>query len=66
MFDNLGSRHNDADATLCADLLERAISEHLAEGSIVTYDLGGNASTTEVGTAIADRCAVLLKETFNN
>jgi len=66
MFDNLGSRHNDADATLCADLLERAISEHLAEGSIITYDLGGNASTTEVGTAIADRCAVLLKEAFNN
>ena len=66
MFDNLGSRHNDADATLCADLLERAISEHLAEGSIVTYDLGGNASTTEVGTAIADRCTVLLKEAFNN
>ena len=37
---------------------------NLAEGEIITYDLGGNASTSEVGTAIADRCAVILKETF--
>ena len=66
MFDNLGSRHNDEDAILCAELLDRAISEHLAQSDINTYDLGGNASTSEVGTAIADRCAAILKETFNN
>ena len=66
MFDNLGSRHNDEDAILCAELLDRAISEHLAQSDIITYDLGGNASTSEVGTAIADRCAAILKETFNN
>ena len=66
MFENLGSRHHDKDAILCADLLDRAISEHLAEGKIITYDLGGNASTSEVGTAIADRCIMLLKETFSD
>ena len=66
MFDNLGSKHHDKDAILCAELLDRAISEHLAEGEIITYDLGGNSSTSEVGTAIADRCIVLLKEAFNN
>ena len=62
MFDNLGSRHDDSDATICSDVLERAISEHLASGGPVTYDLGGKASTSEVGEAIALRCAELLKK----
>jgi len=30
----------------------------------VTYDLGGTASTSDVGMAIADRCEKLLKENF--
>jgi 3-isopropylmalate dehydrogenase len=66
MFDNLGSRHADLEANLCADILDRAIAEHLKEGAVVTYDLGGNASTSDVGTAIANRCEAILKETFNN
>jgi len=62
MFDTLGSRHDDSNATICSDVLERAISEHLASGGPVTYDLGGKASTSEVGEAIALRCAELLKK----
>ena len=62
MFDTLGSRHDDSNATICSDVLERAISEHLASGGPVTYDLGGQASTSEVGEAIALRCAELLKK----
>ena len=65
MMDHLGSRHSDDNATLCADILETAISQHLAEGGVVTYDLGGEASTTEVGQAIAARCADLLKEQYH-
>ena len=38
---------------LCAEVIERAISEHMSSGGPVTYDLGGKASTTEVGEAIA-------------
>ena len=64
MFDNLGVRHDDSDAMLCADILETAISSHLAEGGVVTYDLGGEASTSEVGQAIAERCKVLLQEHY--
>ena len=62
MFDSLGLRHNDEKATMCADVLERAISEHMSEGGPVTYDLGGRASTTEVGKAISSRCSAILKE----
>ena len=66
MLDNLGARHDDSDASLCADILDRAIANHLSEGGAVTYDLGGNASTSEVGTSIANRCKKILKETFVN
>ena len=62
MFDSLGLRHDDEKATMCADVLERAISEHMSEGGPVTYDLGGNASTTEVGKAISSRCSEILRE----
>ena len=64
MFDNLGVRHDDSDAILCADILETAISSHLSEGGAVTYDLGGVASTSEVGQAIAERCRALLQEHY--
>jgi|TARA_B110000263_G_scaffold249208_1_gene266133 3-isopropylmalate dehydrogenase len=62
MFDSLGSRHDDEKATMCADVLERAISEHMSMGGLVTYDLGGRASTTAVGQAISSRCAEILLE----
>ena len=62
MFDSLGLRHDDEKATMCADVLERAISEHMSEGGPVTYDLGGKASTTEVGKAISSRCFEILRE----
>ena len=64
MFDSLGLRHGDDDAIMCADILEMAIADHLANGGAVTYDLGGTASTSEVGQAIAERCAALLGEQF--
>jgi len=64
MFDNLGARHDDPDALVCADILEDAISSHFSEGGIVTYDLGGSASTSEVGLAIAERCGKLLQEHY--
>ena len=62
MFDSLGSKNDDKEATLCAEVIERAISEHMSSGSPVTYDLGGKASTTEVGEAIASRCKAILTE----
>ncbi len=62
MFESLGSRNNDDEAILCSEVLERAISEHLSSGAPVTYDLGGQASTTQVGSAIAQSCRGILEE----
>ena len=38
-----------------ADMLEKAIVEVIAEGKSVTYDLGGKATTTEMGAAIIEK-----------
>ena len=53
MFDSLGLKNNDQEAILCAEVIERAISEHMSSGGPVTYDLGGKASTTDVGEALS-------------
>ena len=62
MFETLGKRKEDPMISVCAEVLERAISEHMSSGGLVTYDLGGQASTTDVGESIATRCAEILLE----
>ena len=62
MFETLGKRKEDPMISICAEVLERAISEHMSSGGLVTYDLGGQASTTDVGESIATRCAKILLE----
>jgi isocitrate dehydrogenase (NAD+) len=42
-----------------AERLDRAVADVVAEGRHVTHDLGGTATTREMGEAIADRCAAL-------
>tara|TARA_B100000902_G_scaffold179595_1_gene172705 strand:+ start:4812 stop:6023 length:1212 start_codon:yes stop_codon:yes gene_type:complete len=64
MFEALAYRTEDKNLDKCADILQKAIQDHFEEGGVVTYDLGGNASTSEVGQAIADRCEMLLIEEF--
>tara|TARA_A100001037_G_scaffold51595_1_gene43617 strand:+ start:3171 stop:4349 length:1179 start_codon:yes stop_codon:yes gene_type:complete len=61
MIEWLGLRHNDEEALRVASLIELAISEHVEEGSCLTYDLGGSASTSDVGTMIADRLSNMLQ-----
>jgi 3-isopropylmalate dehydrogenase len=53
MLEWLGSRHADALATQGADLIDRAVSAVTGSG-ILTPDLGGKATTGEIGTAVAD------------
>ena len=64
MFEGLAYRHNDDDMDVCADIVQTAIQQHFEEGGCVTYDLGGDASTSDVGEAIVDRCEKMLREQF--
>ena len=46
---------------LAAEMVESAIENQVSEGKALTYDLGGNASTSEVSDAICMRVASMLK-----
>jgi 3-isopropylmalate dehydrogenase len=61
MIEWLGMRHNDNEAIQVSQLIEKAVSDHLQDGSILTYDLGGKASTSEVGSSIVNRLSELLQ-----
>lgn len=52
MFDWLGERHDDSSASQAADHVERAVRTTLESGDVLTADLGGNATTTEVTDAV--------------
>ena len=49
----LGRKHKNAKASAAADLIHKAVTKVLAEGKTLTRDLGGKASTTAMGDAIA-------------
>jgi 3-isopropylmalate dehydrogenase len=50
MLDHLGEKKMAAQ-------LERAVAEVIAEGQVRTYDMGGDATTTDMAAAIAARAA---------
>ena len=49
----LGRARNDAQATAAAKLMDAAVDKVVAEAKNLTGDLGGKASTTQMGDAIA-------------
>jgi 3-isopropylmalate dehydrogenase len=49
----LGRKHKDAKASAAAELMTKAVMKVIADGKTLTRDLGGRASTTEMGDAIA-------------
>jgi 3-isopropylmalate dehydrogenase len=53
MLDWLGERHHDPAATGAAERIERAVASVLAAGTVRTPDIGGRATTREVGDAVA-------------
>lgn len=52
MLDWLGERHGDAAASLIARRIESAVAEILSAGKVLTPDLGGRASTAQMGDAV--------------
>lgn len=51
----LGRKHDDSDLSAAAERVERAVSDLVAEGKILTADLGGTASTRDVTAAVCSR-----------
>jgi 3-isopropylmalate dehydrogenase len=49
----LGRKHADAQATAAAEKMLAAVDRVITQGKTVTGDLGGKASTQEMGDAIA-------------
>ena len=65
MLEWLGMRRDDADALAAAVIVERAISDQLLSAEELTYDLGGTASTSQVGDSIVVRVRTLLAEHYS-
>lgn len=59
LFEWLGRRNADGALLAAAGLIERAVTEIVAEGNALTPDLGGSSSTQEMGRAVAERVASL-------
>ena len=55
MLDWLGRRHNDDAAIKAADCIEQAVTKVLEIDKIMTSDIGGEATTAQVGDAVAER-----------
>ncbi len=55
MLDWVGLKHSDQNLITAAEKVEEAIVTVLEEGRTLTYDLGGHAKCSEVGTAIVER-----------
>jgi 3-isopropylmalate dehydrogenase len=49
----LGRKHNDPKATAAASFMQTAIDKVITDGKYLTKDLGGSASTQDMGNAIA-------------
>ena len=61
MLDWLGRRKEDKVLLEASRAVEQAVEAVLTEGKALTYDLGGKAKCSEVGTAVAKAITVLAK-----
>ncbi|MEQ8817546.1 MAG: isocitrate/isopropylmalate family dehydrogenase [Thalassobaculum sp.] len=53
MLDWLGDRHGNAEMVRLGEALHRAVADVLADGRVLTADLGGSAGTEAVAAAVA-------------
>ncbi|HYM38755.1 MAG TPA: isocitrate/isopropylmalate dehydrogenase family protein [Thermoplasmata archaeon] len=61
MLEWLGRRRNDKALQESAVVVEKAVEDVLRDGGRLTYDLGGSAKTSEMGSAIAAATTRLAK-----
>ena len=49
MMDYLGRKNGEDELIEIARLIDDSVADHLREGKLVTYDIGGSASCSDVG-----------------
>jgi 3-isopropylmalate dehydrogenase len=54
LLDWLGRKHKEPKATQAAERIQAAVTKVIAEAKHLTPDLGGQASTQQMGDAIAE------------
>lgn len=59
MFQWLGEKYKDPEASAIGDKIHRATESIIAEGKFKTPDLGGKSTTREAGYAIAQKAAAI-------
>ena len=62
MVEWLGRRNQIDDFKTIGKMIDQSVAEHLKEGKLLTYDLGGNAGCSHVGESIASILATKLSE----
>jgi 3-isopropylmalate dehydrogenase len=55
----LGAKHRAEDLTRAARRIDKAVGATIADGKYLTPDIGGEASTHEMGSAIAEACSTV-------
>ena len=58
----LGRKQGDQELIDASVIVDTAVADHLREGKLMTYDLGGTATTEQVGIAISEKVGRLLAE----
>ena len=59
MLDWLAEKHEDDNARRAARLIERAIDNAFADGTLITTELGGNAGLVEVTQSVSRELEIL-------
>lgn len=62
MIEWLGRRNDIDDFQTIGKMIDQSVAEHLKDGTLLTYDLGGDAGCSHVGNSIADILATKLSE----
>ena len=62
MVEWLGRRNQIDDFKTIGKMIDQSVAEHLKQGKLLTYDLGGNAGCSHVGESIASILATKLSE----
>ena len=60
MLEWLGDKHNDDLLIEISSKVNQVVSDQIQEGKVMTYDIGGNATTSQVGDDLVNRISYLL------